>query len=42
MTDILPAYTTYEDRMDSVLQNVGTLNLEAGGSPKSNNITFRI
>ena len=41
MTDILPAYITYENRMDSVLQNVGTLNSEGGKSPKRNNITFR-
>jgi len=41
MTDILSAYTTYEHRIDSVLQNVGTLNSEAGESPKRKNTTFR-
>jgi hypothetical protein len=37
----IPAHTTYEDGTDSVFQNVGTKNTEAGESPKIKNTTFR-
>jgi hypothetical protein len=38
---ILPAYTAYEDRTDSVFRNVGIQNSDAGELPKRNNTTFR-